>query len=78
MFAALHDLTPKPFLSAIFGASLRGGAERPFLGEILVRKGFDVCTVMQVWDGKGGENQKFESSDAISEVRSAGVVPPGE
>ena len=31
------------------------GADRPFLGEILVRKGYDVCTVMQVWDGGGGQ-----------------------
>ncbi len=53
------------------------GADRPFLGEILVRKGYDVCTVMQVWDGNGGDNQRLESSDAISEAKSAGVVPPG-
>ena len=26
------------------------------VGQILVRKGYDVCTVMQVWDGGGGDS----------------------
>ncbi len=42
--------------------SWESGADRAFLGEILVRKGFDVCTVMQVWDGKGGQGALAELS----------------
>ena len=39
------------------------GADRPFLGEILVRNGYDVCTVMQVWNGKGGRGALAELSN---------------
>ena len=38
------------------------GADRPFLGEILVRKGYDVCSVMQIWNGKGGQGTLAELS----------------
>lgn len=44
-------------LHAIKKIRWESGKDDPFLAERLVRKDYSVCSVMQLWDGKGGVSE---------------------